>query len=179
MNSNSHSQSEVSRISITIIELANKDQAMRTKAVQDANQWDSRLDIVNTHKFKKLLNQYGWPKLSLFSVEVCRSAWLLAQHADEDIKFQKQCLSMMKSLPQKEVLLWTTAMLEDRILVSEGKEQIFGSQFHKDSKTGMLVPWPIANPEELDLRRAKVGLNAFADELQIIQKFAKAKPARP
>ena len=53
------------------------------------------------------------------------------------------------------------AMLRDRILVNEGRPQIYGTQI-AGVADGEPVPWPVADPEGMDERRAEVGLAPFA-----------------
>jgi len=53
------------------------------------------------------------------------------------------------------------AYIEDRVLVAEGKKQLYGTQFTVHD--GKLVPQPIEDEENLDRRRAGVGLEPFAE----------------
>ena len=64
-------------------------------------------------------------------------AWLLVQHADRDRPFQKQCLELLReAVAKKEASGKDLADLTDRVLVGEGKNQIYGTQFiTKDGKT--------------------------------------------
>lgn len=54
------------------------------------------------------------------------------------------------------------AYLTDRVAMNEGRPQIYGTQI-SDVKDGEGVPWPIADPQQLDARRASVGLPPFAE----------------
>lgn len=62
------------------------------------------------------------------------------------------------------------AFLRDRTLVNEGRQQIYGTQI-AGVKDGSPVPWPCEQPEQLDERRADVGIEPF-DEY--VAKFALA-----
>lgn len=46
--------------------------------------------------------------------------------------------------------------------MNEGRSQTYGTQI-ADVRDGEGVPWPVADPERLDERRASVGLPAFAE----------------
>ena len=52
------------------------------------------------------------------------------------------------------------AYLEDRVRVNAGQSQLYGTQFTRDQQG--LRPWTIDDPENLDQRRASVGLGPFA-----------------
>ena len=52
------------------------------------------------------------------------------------------------------------AYLEDRLLIMEGKPQIYGTQFR--TIDGVSEPFPIEDPEHVDERRASVGLDTYA-----------------
>ncbi|PZF73582.1 DUF6624 domain-containing protein [Taibaiella soli] len=64
------------------------------------------------------------------------------------------------------------AMMEDRALVNEQKEQIYGTQLWgdpvKDSVTGVVKPvWyfdPIGNPENVNKRRREAGFKTTVEE---------------
>jgi len=50
--------------------------------------------------------------------------------------------------------------------MSEGKKQIYGTQLRTDDVTKELKLWPIENEEEVDQRRAAVGLMSMAEYLK-------------
>lgn len=108
----------------------------------------------NTDEMKKIINKFGWPLTKLVGKKASHFAWLLVQHADHDVKFQKDCLVLM----EKNTIDW--AYLTDRILVNEGKPQIYGTQFYKNLD-GKLIPRPIKNGAGLNNRRKFLGLQSF------------------
>ena len=55
------------------------------------------------------------------------------------------------------------AYLTDRIRVNQGQSQLYGTQFYRNPQTGQLEARPIETPEELDSRRAEMGLELFSD----------------
>ena len=74
------------------------------------------------------------------------AAWLLVQHADAEPKFQRKCLDLMTKLPQDEVSQTDLAYLTDRVLLAEGKKQIYGTQF--TSSGGKWEPRPTRGPRQ-------------------------------
>lgn len=52
-------------------------------------------------------------------------------------------------------------MLRDRVLVNEGRRQIYGTQI-AGVRDGAPIPWPWEEPDRIDRLRAEVGLESFA-----------------
>ncbi len=105
------------------------------------------VDIKHTARLKQIIDEYGWPMDSMVGREGGLAAFLLAQHADLDPVFQRRCLERMKSAPEGEVSKVDVAYLTDRVLVNDGKKQLFGTQFWMVD--GKLVPQPIADEANL------------------------------
>lgn len=86
------------------------------------------IDAASRDALKKLLDRWGWFKRSEWGDEADNQAWLLAQHADTDVPFQKRVLAILESLvstggtrPQH------YAYLHDRVAVNEKRLQRFGT----------------------------------------------------
>lgn len=138
-----------------ILQMARLDQRARK-----TGEGIGRIDKVNTARMKEIIRKFGWPTISLVGKRASRMAWLLAQHADSDVNFQKQCLRLIKKAAKMEEASWgDVAFLTDRMLVSCGKPQKYGTQFRR-GKNGKWIPFPIANPKKLDERRDEMGLGS-------------------
>jgi hypothetical protein len=55
------------------------------------------------------------------------------------------------------------ALLEDRVALRKGQKQIYGSQIGRDQETGEYYVLPLIDPDNVDQRRAKVGLGTIQD----------------
>jgi len=138
-----------------ILSLVKKDQRMR-----QSNKWDQKIDRANTKELKKLIKKYGWPDIELVGKEASKGAWLIAQHADHDVKFQEYCLNLMKKkLKDNKIEQQYFAYLTDRVLVNQGKPQLYGTQFYL--KKNKLIPRPIKDETGLNKRRRKFKLEPF------------------
>ena len=144
------------------------DQTMRNRCRDNPDEWNETVDHRNTKRMKEIIEEIGWPSISKLSHEGASNAWLLVQHADHDLEFQKKCLTLMKAEPEGEVSKRDIAYLEDRIAISEGRPQIYGTQFHKNSD-GQLEPLPIADPENVDQRRKEMGLETLSENQKRIR----------
>ncbi|MCL5090757.1 MAG: hypothetical protein M1514_01970 [Patescibacteria group bacterium] len=149
------------QISEQLIQLGIKDQEMRT-----AFRVDQKIDKENTQELKEIIKKIGWPTISKVGPIASWAAWLIAQHADHDPEFQKECLSLIEDCYQKgDVNPLNLAYLTDRVAVNFGQKQIYGTQWKNNEVK------PIENPENLDQRRQKMGLWPF----ELSQRFRQGK----
>ena len=136
--------------------------AARDQEMRFSDSFDETVDQANTARLKEIVAEVGWPTISRVGVEASFAAWLLVQHADHDLSFQKECLSLMQeALSQQDVLSRNVAYLIDRVRVNEGKKQLYGTQYYEDER-GAFGPRPVEHEEELDKRREEVGLEPMA-----------------
>lgn len=144
-----------------LLQMAEVDQAMRMKAIEDETLWDVSVDETNNARLAAIIEQDGWPTIPKVGEEASHAAWLLVQHAPS-LDFMKSCLQMMKDAPLYAVKASNIAYLEDRVLMMDGKPQIYGTQYRTVGE-GMKV-YLMENPDEVNLRRASVGLGTFEDD---------------
>jgi hypothetical protein len=150
-----------------LLKRMDKDQAARNSAEMNAEKM-MKVDQDNTAWMKEVVEKHGWPGKSMVGKDGAFAAWLLVQHADADPKFQAFCLELMKQAQeQDEVRSVDVAYLTDRVLVAQGKKQLYGTQFI--TMFGKMVPRPIEDEPNLDARRAKMGLGPFEDYKKIME----------
>ena len=119
-------------------------------------------------RFREIVSQHGWPGSSLVGEDGARAAWLLAQHADFDIAFQRRCLELLEAaVDEGEASRADLAYLTDRVLVHEGRPQRFGTQFTQVGES--LEPQPIEDEERVDERRLDVGLPPLSASRQTME----------
>jgi hypothetical protein len=155
-----------------LVALAEGDQSVRNELAADGSLglhgYHPRMEAVhkeNAARLGVIIEQYGWPGLTLVGEEGARAAWLIVQHAIGNPPFMRQCLSLLKqAVSNGEAVPWQGAMLEDRIRMYEGKPQIYGSQFQPD-ENGQLNPYQIEKPESVNDRRLAVGLNTIEERI--------------
>lgn len=146
--------------------MAAVDQDMRERS-QTEGYWDETVDSTHTARMKEIVAEIGWPTISKVGKTASDKAWLLVQHADHDVAFQIQCLELMKAAPATEVDPTNIAFLEDRVLVNQGKEQIYGTQFTEVD--GKYIPQPIEDEENVDARRAEVGMEPLSEYAKLFK----------
>jgi len=118
-------------------------------------------DSINLVKVMRILDTRGWlgPEIVHGGGE---ALFLVIQHSD--INTQLKYLPMMRDAAKNRKLdKASLAMLEDRVLLRQNKEQIYGTQVTRDSVTGKRYVSPLIDPDNVDMRRAEVGLGPISD----------------
>ena len=143
---------------------AGRDQAARESLPRqhDMQQWNQivePVDRANAARLREIMAEYGWPGHQLVGVEAAHAAWLLAQHAPPDL--QEQCLPLLEdAVSRDDASRRDLAYLMDRVLMHRGQPQVYGTQYLE--KDGILTLWTVQEPDELDQRRAALGLQPEA-----------------
>jgi hypothetical protein len=135
-----------------------------------------RIDKENTERLAAIVERYGWPTSTLVGRDGANAAWLLVQHADENRKFQRKCLDLMTQAPRDEVSQKDVAYLTDRVLLAEGKKQLYGTQFRMED--GKCKPKSLEDEANVDKRRAEVGLPPLAEYLKQSEAFYGGVPKK-
>jgi len=117
---------------------------------------------VNTIKVRKILDEHGWLGADIIGVQGNTTLFLVIQHSD--FETQKEYLPMMREAVKKGNAKGSDlAFLEDRVALRNGEKQIYGSQIAPGPETGEYIILPLMDPENVDKRRAEVGLGKFQD----------------
>lgn len=119
------------------------------------------VDAVNRKRLKEIITLIGWPSKELVGENASSGAFLVAQHAYEDLDFMKEVFSHIEADYRKQKASSSQyALMYDRIRMLEGKPQRFGTQFNKNS-SGCRA-WKMEEPEKVDEYRAQMGLENLA-----------------
>ena len=117
---------------------------------------------VNTIKVKKILDEHGWLGVDIIGSQGNTTLFLVMQHSD--FETQKEYLPMMREAVKKGNANGNDlAFLEDRVALRGGEKQIYGTQIAPDPETGVYIILPLIDPENVDKRRAEIGLGKFQD----------------
>ena len=123
----------------------------------------TELDKRNTADLKALLASRDWFTVGEFGPQADGQAWLLVQHADLDVAFQKAVLLRLEPLAAKgQTSAANFAFLFDRVATNEGRLQRYGTQ-GGCAGPGVWRPDEQEDPDRVDERRAAVGLPPLAD----------------
>ena len=128
-----------------------------------AQRWDE-VDRSNTAYLSRVLERHGWPGYDMVGEEAAHAAFFLAQHADRDPEFQARCLKALQQAVEAEQASRTDlAYLIDRVAVARGEPQTYGTQVNWVD--GEPTPFELIDPDQVDERRATVGLGPIQEYL--------------
>jgi hypothetical protein len=124
-----------------------------------------RQDMDNLDWLKPVVAQRGWFTIGGDGAAAARAAWYLAMHASIDRQWQEQALALMEPLAKSgEVDRNDYAMLFDRVALMAGRPTRYGTQGMGCSPDGQRYQFaPVEDPEQLDARRAEMGIPPFAE----------------
>lgn len=118
-------------------------------------------DAANLKKLGEIVAATGWPGRSQVGEKGTVAAFLIVQHADPATR--KQYLPLVRAaVAAGEARPEDLALLEDRVLVDEGRKQRFGSQLQPRAD-GSWEFYPIEDEASVDARRKAVGLPPLAE----------------
>ncbi|MCT2562889.1 DUF6624 domain-containing protein [Chryseobacterium herbae] len=124
-------------------------------------------DQKNLVKVEKIIEKYGYPGKSMVGEPENYAVWYVIQHSP---KIEKYLPLIKKAADEKELPFRLYAMMMDRKLMYENKEQIYGTQIRsifstKNGKTETLsFVWPIKDPEGVNELRKNSGFGRTIED---------------
>jgi len=119
-------------------------------------------DRNNLKSIIQILNKYGWLGPEEIGEQGSLTLFLVIQHADQ-LTQEKYLPIMREAVKNGKANGSDLALLEDRVLIGQGKKQIYGSQITMDSRTGQYMLYPIEDEINVNKRRASVGLEPIEE----------------
>ncbi|AMR40472.1 hypothetical protein HZP39_03080 [Elizabethkingia anophelis] len=166
-------------IRLKLLDVQNKDQSIRliyqelkktytddSDLVKSASEKMKKIDLESVDIVTKIIDKYGWLGKDKIGKEANETLFLGIQHID-DLVVQSKYLPAIKDAVKKgNAEPWHLAFLTDRILMNQGKKQIYGTQkiITKNPETSYIIP--LENPEKVDELRKEIGLDPLNDDLQ-------------
>lgn len=160
-------------LAIKILKAGGADQSVRSYRLmmqtESAKIIIRETDSVNLLFIKKIIAQQGFPGISQVGEPASQAAFLLAQHADNDIEFQKTVLKQMgKLLVAKNITPSNYAYLYDRIMVKEQGKQYYGTQFRSTKDKEL---FPIVDAAKVNERRRALGMGTVEEYMKTVMGF--------
>ena len=163
---------------IELLACAEKDQAIRAELIKSGitnpnkillDQMKS-IDLANTNRLKEIVKDFGWPGYKLVGRDGADAAFLIVQHSD--VQTQKAMLPLVeKSWKAEDFSAQNYALLLDRVLVSDGKPQVYGTQAVSFDQwiDGEPELAPIEDEKNVDERRRRIGLPPLAEYRKLLK----------
>lgn len=131
--------------------------------------FQNQVDASNVIRIEAILNTYGYPGKKLVGEPTNEATFYVLQHS----KLIDKYIPLVKlAAEQKDLPFRLYAMMQDRWLVEQQKEQIYGTQGHsyqvKNEKSGDMETisfiWPIQDPEHVNERRKAAGFKLSVED---------------
>lgn len=120
-------------------------------------------DSSNLVVVTRILDERGWLGPDIVGQTGNSTLFLVIQHAD--LATQEKYLPMMReAVKQGKAESSSLALLEDRVLLRQGKRQLYGSQIGYHPEIGTYLS-PLDDPDHVDERREAMGLGPLAGYL--------------
>lgn len=155
-------------------------------AIQQQADLQKETFIRHVQNIKDIYAKYGYPTIKMVGEEASHNFFVIIQHADKDIEFQKQMLPVLEKLSKKgKILRKDYAYLYDRVQRNTGGKQLYGTQltFTKtglfDANNKVIYPPDLADPEHVDARRKAVGLEPLEEYYEKTSEFLGWKRPKP
>jgi len=161
-----------------LIRMAKQDQTARTfdwsrapteTTLKKMQLTDERL----TAELKQIIHEKGWPTISLVGLRASQDAAVILIHSP-DHDFQRQLISELQQLVENGKIVGSDiAIIVDKVLVSEGQPQRFGTQFNISNGHARMNP--VEDPFHLDQRRAQYLLGPMTEYKKSLAKMYHVK----
>lgn len=133
----------------------------KTRKGEDSAAFMSYIDSTNLVQIRAIVDKYGWLGTSCVGNTYNQALFLVIQHAN--LAAQEEYFPLIQqSVEEGESNAAELAMLQDRILMRQGKKQLFGSQIILNNKGGQEL-YPIEDEKRVNIRRQKVGLQPLEE----------------
>ena len=124
------------------------------------------IDKENVIFLKKYIEDHGWPDLPSVGAEMSSIAWLITQHADLDVDFQKNILRILeKLLGEGRIFRKNYAYLHDRVAVNTGEKQKYGTQIKCQGAN--VVPHELISQDLVNAYRQEMELGPLDEYLDL------------
>lgn len=118
----------------------------------------NKQDSINSEYITKLIDQNSmlFPSITEIGNTASRFAFLMLQHSSYDVR-KKYYKTIKFAMENNHLEKRYFAMYLDRLLIDEGKKQLYGTQMQKN-KEGKLVLFPVKRKFNMNRRRLRLGL---------------------
>lgn len=121
-------------------------------------------DSINLLKVSKILDTQGWPSKNKIGARGVSTIFLVIQHANQETKLKYLPL-INDAVKKDELPKRQYAMFYDRLVLGQGKRQLYGTQLAMGKENKKPYVLPLEDAKNVDKRRGKMGLNSMQENL--------------
>lgn len=124
----------------------------------------------NQIKIEAYLDKYGYLGFNEIGEQSSDILWLVAQHSDKNINFQKRVLKELKiQVDKKNAKASNYAYLYDRVKINSNEMQYYATQVEYN-KLGQAIPKKLMDSINIDVRRVQYSLKPLKEYLNLLTK---------
>lgn len=135
------------------------------KTRQGGGMGDTDIDKKNQQIVVSIIENCGFPKSEKHGRKSVEAVFFVIQHAGRSLR-EKYFLQIEESAERGDLERGQVALMEDRILMDRGEKQKYGSQVQKINGSADWTLYPIEDPQNVNKRRAEVGLGPIEEYLE-------------
>lgn len=129
----------------------------------------SNRDSINLIRVEEIIAKYGYPGKTLVGEPTNEAVWYVIQHSKRIANYFPM---IQEAGSSNEIPFTKVATMHDRLLMQEGKEQLYGTQVAGENilnkETGKkefwYYVWPIQNAESVNELRREAGFTTTVEE---------------
>lgn len=122
------------------------------------------IDSKNAKRVSEIIDTYGWLSGEEIGEDANEAIFLCIQHCNDSMVQSKYLPILKTAVEQGKAKGWHYAFLTDRILMNQGKSQIYGTQTITSNKKVYIVP--LESPQTVDELRKAVGLETLSEYMK-------------
>lgn len=168
---------ENEELSGEILRMVEEDQAVRKPFMDGRMPNEAEVKVIrerdeaDTKRMNEILDRYGFPGVKLVGIRATRAFIVMLLHSPS-LELMKRALPHVeRAVRRGELPPDDFATLSDRVLVNEGKPQLYGSNFNFVGDKAVLGK--TQDPAHLDERRRKLGLPPIREYAQFLAELYK------
>lgn len=114
-------------------------------------------DSLNLIQVRSIIDKYGWLSANQVGTTGNTTLWLVLQHAPLNV-MEMYLPVLEQAVENVKASKKHLAYFKDRILMYQGKPQLYGTQYKILKGTSEAVLWEVQDPENLNKRRESMGM---------------------
>ncbi|WP_342644768.1 DUF6624 domain-containing protein [Mucilaginibacter sp. CSA2-8R] len=123
-------------------------------------------DTENQKYVSTLLDQCGWPD----NLDLTENSTIFLVIDHGDVSYIKKYLPLIYQKMQQGVVQKSDyATISDRLLMYEGKKQVYGTQTYRNQLSGLTTVWPVENAAQLDEQRKAMSLTPMNEYIESLK----------
>ncbi len=161
----------------TLLNMRQKEQALQAKineisdkfgdeqALFELDEQQQKMYVEHMAKLEEVMGSAGWISSKKYGKTACEQALTIMKNAPGE-RLENHLDVVLKAAENDEANPEEVAYIHDKVLMHQGKKQLYGTQIAFNEKKGINDVYPIEDEANVDTRRAKVGLEPLADALK-------------